>query len=74
MKRIIFDYIITLGWALVGSVGMGVALVISLRIFTVSTIDLDEWGELDNGNMAVAVVFAAIVIACAIVVGAVIRP
>jgi hypothetical protein len=36
-------YLITFGWAIVGSVGMGVGIVIALKLFDLSTPRLDEW-------------------------------
>jgi len=74
MKQVIFDYIITFGWAIVGSLSMAVGVVLCLKLFDKATHQLDEWEELKRGNVAVAIVMAAIVLACAWVISAVIRP
>lgn len=74
MPEIFKDYIITFGWAIVGSVSMGISLIITLRILTFFTLRLDEEKELANNNIAISVVIASIVLACAWVVSSVIRP
>ena len=72
--QIALDYLITFGWAIVGSLSMAVGVLLCLRLFTRLTDELDEWEELKKGNLAVAVLMASIVIACAWVISAVIRP
>ena len=74
MKQIIFDYVVTFGWAVVGSLGMGVALAIALKIFGLSTTKFNEEEELKKGNIAVAIVIASVILGCAWVVSSVIRP
>ena len=74
MPQIFNDYLITLGWAIVGSVSMGVSLIITLEMLTLFTLKMDEEQELAKNNVAVAIVIAAIVLACAWVVSSVIRP
>ncbi len=74
MKQLLMDYIITFGWAIVGSLSMGFSLLLTLFIVSKFTTVIDEEAELQKGNMAIAVVLAAIVLACAWVVSSVIRP
>lgn len=74
MLQIAIDYLVTFGWALVGSFSMGVGILVCLKIFDIGTIKIDEWEELKKGNMAVAVVMASVVLASAWVISAVIRP
>lgn len=74
MKQLFMDYIITFGWAIVGSLSMGFGLLLTLGIISKFTVKIDEESLLKEGNMAVAVVLAAIVLACAWVVSSVIRP
>ncbi len=61
-------------WALVGAVSMGVGLAVALKIFTVLTPGIDEIEELKKGNMGVAVVMAAVIIAMGIVVAVTVLP
>ena len=67
-------YLITFGWAIVGSVSMGFGIIITLKMFDWSTRDVDEWALLKQGNMPIAVVLASIVISLGIVVSAAIHP
>jgi uncharacterized membrane protein YjfL (UPF0719 family) len=74
MKEIIFDYIVTLGWAIIGSLSMGIALIVVLKIFDFSTKKVDEWEEIKSNNISMAIVIASIILACAWVVSSIIRP
>lgn len=65
--RLLTDYLVSLGWAIVGALAMAIALVVLLRVFTWLT-PIDEWAELRAGNMGVAVVLAAVIIAFGLVV------
>ena len=72
---ILFDmYLKTLGWALVGSVSMGLGLVIALTLFTVMTRKVDEWQLIKENNMSMAVIMAAVVLGTSIVVAVVASP
>ncbi|MCX7702716.1 MAG: DUF350 domain-containing protein [Planctomycetota bacterium] len=74
VKGILESYAVTFGWALVGAVSMGIALIIMLKIFTWSTVGIDEWEELKKGNIAVAIVIAAVIIGAALVVSFCVMP
>jgi uncharacterized membrane protein YjfL (UPF0719 family) len=67
--HILSAYVVALGWAVVGAMAMAIALVVLLRVFTWLT-PVDEWAELQRGNVAVAIVVGAVVIAFALVVAA----
>lgn len=67
--KVLTDYLMALGWGVVGAVAMAIALVLLLRVFTWLT-PIDEWAELRQGNVAVAIVVGAVVIAFALVVAA----
>ena len=66
-------YLITFGWAVVGSVSMGVGIIVTLKMFTLSTRTVDEWQLIKEGNMAMAVILAAVIISLGIVVAAAIN-
>jgi uncharacterized membrane protein YjfL (UPF0719 family) len=74
LQQILIDYIITFGWAIVGSLGMGTGILLCLKMFTWVTKDVDEWGEIKKNNHSMAIIMAAVILACAWVVSAVIRP
>ena len=71
---LVYAYLVTFGWAVVGSLGMGIGLAIMLRIFTWLTPEVDEWKLVKEGNMPMGLVLAGVVLACGIVVAAAIRP
>ena len=72
--EILMAYLITFGWALVGSVSMAIALVLSLTIFNFLNRGVDEWKLIREGSIPMAIVLAAVIIATGIVVGNAIRP
>jgi uncharacterized membrane protein YjfL (UPF0719 family) len=63
--RILTDYFTVLGWAVV----LACALALLLRVFAWLT-PMDEWAELRQGNVAVAIVVGAVIVAFALVIAA----
>ena len=53
---------------------MGIGIVITLKLFDLSTRKVDEWELIKQGNMAMAVVLAAVIISLGIVVSSAIHP
>ena len=74
VKMVLFQYAMTLGWAMVGAISMALGVALALRLYNVLTPGLDEMAELREGNMAVALVMAAVVIAMGIVVAVTVIP
>ena len=66
-------YLITFGWAIVGSISMGLGIIVTLKLFTLSTRTVDEWQLIKEGNMAMAVILASVIISLGIVVAAAIN-
>ena len=66
-------YAITFGWAIVGSVSMGVGVFLALRIFTLATRGIDEWKLIKEGNIPMAIILAALIIAIGLVVSSITR-
>jgi len=62
------EYLFTFGWALVGTLSMAVAFAVMMKVFNWLT-PIDEWAEMKNGNIAIAIVMAAVIISAAIVIG-----
>ncbi len=69
MPEIFNAYLITFGWAIVGSISMGLGLIIAIKLFDLST-RVDEWELIRQGNIPIAIVLAAIVIAVGMVIAA----
>jgi len=64
---ILTQYLISFGWAITGAVSMAVSLGILVKVFSIIT-PIDEWTELRNGNIAVAVVIGSVVLGAALVI------
>jgi uncharacterized membrane protein YjfL (UPF0719 family) len=73
-RFILEQYAVTIGWAIAGAISMGVGLGVALKVFTLMTPKLDEMEELGKGNVAVAIVLAAVVLAMGIVVAVTVMP
>jgi uncharacterized membrane protein YjfL (UPF0719 family) len=61
------QYLITFGWAITGAISMGVSLGIVVKIFSWIT-PIDEWKEIKEGNIGVAITLASVIIASAVVI------
>jgi len=64
---ILKEYLFTFGWSLVGAISMAVAFLVMMKVFNKLT-PFNEWEEIKNGNMAVAVTVAAVIISAALVI------
>jgi uncharacterized membrane protein YjfL (UPF0719 family) len=53
---------------------MGLGIIIALKLFTLSTRKVDEWELIKQGNIAMAIILAAVIIALGIVIAAAVRP
>lgn len=67
-------YAITFGWSIVGSLSMGIGIIITLKLFDLSTRDVDEWQLVKDGNIPVAIILASVIISLGVVVAAAIHP
>lgn len=65
--EILKNYAVFFGYALIGAIAMSIALTILIKVWNWIT-PIDEWEELKKGNMAVAVVLAAVIIGFSIVI------
>jgi uncharacterized membrane protein YjfL (UPF0719 family) len=74
MPEILRAYLITFGWAIVGSVSMGLGIIIALKMFTISTRRVDEWDLINKGNIAMAIVLASIVLSLGLVIASAVHP
>ena len=74
MSGIWIAYLITFGWALVGSISMGVGIVVALKLFDLSTRNVDEWELVKQGNIPIAIILASVILSLGIVVSSAIHP
>jgi len=73
-EGILTSYAITFGWAIVGSVSMALGIVIAIKLFDLATPRLDEWELITKGNLAMAIVLAAIVLSVGLVIASAVHP
>ena len=73
MARVLLDYLTAIGWGVVGAVSLALGLGILLRVFDWLT-PIDEWEEIRKGNISVAIIMAAVVLALGITIGFAIMP
>jgi uncharacterized membrane protein YjfL (UPF0719 family) len=52
---------------------MGLGIIITLKLFTLVSKEVDEWKLIKEGNIAMAIILAAVVISLGYVVSAAIR-
>lgn len=74
MNGIWTAYLVTFGWAIVGSVAMGLGIVIAVKLFEVSTRGVDEWQLIKENNIAMAIIMAAVILSVGIVIASAVQP
>ncbi len=74
MDSIWMAYATTFGWAIVGAISMALGNIIVLRVFDLSTPNVDEWELIKQGNIPIAIVFASMILALGYVIGSCVRP
>jgi uncharacterized membrane protein YjfL (UPF0719 family) len=74
MPEILTAYLVTFGWALVGSISMGIGIIIALKLFDLSTPNVDEWELVKQGNVPMAIILAGVILSLGLVVSAAIHP
>ena len=70
----VHDIIGVIIWALVASVAMSCSLGILLFIFDKMTPNIEEFEELKKGNIAVAIVMAAVILAFSLIMCVILWP
>jgi len=71
-QSVLIDWLLALGWALVGALSMAIALAILLWLFDRLT-PIKQWEKIEEGNIAVAIVLAAVIIAFSLVVASAVK-
>ena len=67
-------FLVTIGWAITGGVGMGLGLIIALKIFTLMTHKVDEWELIKQGNIPIAIIMGAVVLGTSLVIMMCVKP
>jgi uncharacterized membrane protein YjfL (UPF0719 family) len=74
LKFVLIQYLVTIGWGIAGAIAMGIGLGIALMVFNKMTPRIDEIEELKKGNLGVAIILAAVILATGIVVAVTVMP
>jgi uncharacterized membrane protein YjfL (UPF0719 family) len=74
MDQIFTAYLVTFGWAIVGSISMGIGLIIAVKLFEFSTHRVDEWELIKQNNIAMAIILAAVIISVGMVISSAVQP
>ena len=64
----LIEYIRAIGWALTASIGFSLGVAIAVMIFNKLSKDIDEWQEIKNGNIGVALIEVALIVMIGIIV------
>ena len=62
------EYLRAIGWALTASIGFSLGVAIAVFIFNKLSKDIDEWQEIKNGNIGVALIEVALIVMIGIIV------
>ena len=68
----LIEYFRAIGWALAASIGFSLGVAIAVFIFNKLSRDIDEWQEIKNGNIGVALIEVALIVMIGIIVSRVI--
>ena len=64
----LIEYLRAIGWALTASIGFSFGIAIAIFIFNKLSTDIDEWQEIKNGNIGVALIEIALIVMIGIIV------
>ena len=64
----LIEYFRAIGWALAASIGFALGVAIAVFIFNKLSRDIDEWQEIKNGNIGVALIEVALIVMIGIIV------
>jgi uncharacterized membrane protein YjfL (UPF0719 family) len=64
----LIEYLRAIGWAIAASIGFSIGVSIAVIIFNKLSKDIDEWQEIKNGNIGVALIEVALIVMIGIIV------
>ncbi len=66
--QIALNMLLAVLWAIVAAIGFAAAMAVGLKTFSLLTPGVSEWDEMKKGNTSVGLLWAAFVLAVAVVV------
>jgi uncharacterized membrane protein YjfL (UPF0719 family) len=62
-----FQMLRSLAWAIVAAISFAFAMGLAIKVFDWLSKDIDEWEEIKKGNLGVALIFVAMILAVGLV-------
>tara|TARA_S200000501_G_scaffold311821_1_gene302613 strand:+ start:13208 stop:13447 length:240 start_codon:yes stop_codon:yes gene_type:complete len=56
------QYLRAVGWSIAAAVGFAFGIGIALKVFDMLSTEIDEWQEIKNGNIGVALIFISLIV------------
>ena len=72
-EALLQNIVLLFGYGIAGALVMAISLSILIKVWNFIT-PIDEWEEIKKGNVAVAIVTAAVIISLAIIIASAIAP
>jgi len=72
-KQQIIEAVLTIAWALVGALSMGISLGLLIKFFDWMT-PVNEWNQIKNGNIAMGLVLGSVIMAFGLVIACTLVP
>jgi len=57
----------SIAWALVAAISFSIAMGLAIKVFDWMSKDINEWEEIKKGNLGVALIFVAMILAVGLV-------
>ena len=64
----LMEYLRAIGWAITASIGFSVGVALAIFIFNKLSSDIDEWQEIKDGNLGVALIEVALILMIGIII------
>ena len=64
----LIQYLRAIGWAIATSIGFSIGVSIAVIIFNKLSKEIDEWQEIKNGNIGVALIQVALIVMIGVIV------
>lgn len=62
LSGLLIEYARALGWSIVAAVGFAFGVGVALKVFDWLSTGIDEWEEIKNGNIGVALIFITLIL------------
>ena len=62
LEETLLQYLRAVGWSITAAVGFAFGVGIALKVFDWLSTEIDEWEEIKNGNMGVALIFISLIV------------